>query len=85
MIKHTAFVFQACFPPTMMSACVKWTKGHVDDFNALLARQLSGVDERGEAHRACVERARLHAAMLGEVGLDFKDFVGRLGGSASSV
>jgi len=49
----------------------------VDDFNALLERQLSGVDEQNEAYRACMERARLHASMLSEVGLDFKDFVGK--------
>jgi hypothetical protein len=77
MIKHTALIFQACFPLNMMSACVKWTKEHVDDFNALLERQLSGVDEQNEAYKACMERAKLHASMLGEVGLDFKDFVGK--------
>jgi hypothetical protein len=61
----------------MISACVKWAKGHVDDFNALLERQLSSVDEDSETYKACMQRAQLHAAMLSEVGFDFKDFVGK--------
>jgi exocyst complex component 8 len=61
----------------MISACVKWAKFHVDDFNALLERQLSSVDEKSETYKACMERAQLHASMLSEVGFDFKDFVGR--------
>jgi len=75
MIKHTALIFQACFPANMISACVKWAKGHIDDFNALLERQLSNVDERSKTYKACMQRARLHASMLSEVGLDFKDFI----------
>jgi hypothetical protein len=61
----------------MMSACVKWAKEHVDDFNALLERQLSSVDESSETWKECMERAHMHASMLGEVGLDFKDLIGR--------
>jgi hypothetical protein len=60
----------------MLSACVKWAKGHVDDFNALLQRQLSSVDSGSETYKACMARAHEHAAMLSEVGLDFKDLVG---------
>ena len=60
----------------MMSACVKWTKEHVDDFNAILLRQLSSVDEGSETWKECMDRATLHAAMLNEAGLDFKNFIG---------
>jgi hypothetical protein len=60
----------------MISACIKWAKFHVDEFNALLSRQLSSVDKDGETYNACMERARLHASMLNEVGIDFKDLVG---------
>lgn len=60
----------------MMSACVKWTKEHVDDFNRILLRQLSSVEEGSEAWTECMERAKLHARMLAEAGLDFTEFVG---------
>jgi hypothetical protein len=60
----------------MISACIKWAKAHVDEFNALLERQLSSVDKNGETYNACMERARSHASMLNEVGIDFKDLVG---------
>jgi hypothetical protein len=77
IIKHTARIFQACFPIPMLSAAVKWAKEHVDDFNALLGRQLSSVDESSETYKACMQRAHEHAAMLGEVGLDFRNLVGK--------
>jgi hypothetical protein len=60
-----------------MSACVKWAKEHVDEFNSILARQLSSVEEGGQVWQKCMEQAHEHAAMLGEVGLDFKELVGR--------
>ena len=60
----------------MMSACVKWAKQHVDDFNSILLRQLSSVEEGGDTWNECMERAKLHANMLSEAGLDFKDFIG---------
>jgi exocyst complex component 8 len=77
MIKHTAVIFQACFPINMLSACVKWAKMHVDGFNQLLDRQLSSVDPNSDTFKACIDRAKDHASMLAEVGLDFKDLVGR--------
>ena len=77
IIRNTVSCFQGCFPQPMMSACVKWAKEEVDAFNAILARQLSGVERGGEAWRACVDRARQHAHMLREVHLDFRDLVGR--------
>lgn len=76
IIKDTAVIFQNCFPLVMMSACVKWAKQHVDDFNGILLRQLSSVEEGSDTWKECMERAKLHANMLSEAGLDFKDFIG---------
>lgn len=61
----------------MMSACVKWAKEEVDAFNGILARQLSGEEEGGEKWAMCMDRAREHANMLSEVGLDFRNLVGQ--------
>ncbi|KAF2739102.1 hypothetical protein EJ04DRAFT_485510 [Polyplosphaeria fusca] len=77
IIKNTIDVYQQCFPTQMSSACVKWAKEHVDAFNALLAKQLSSVDHRSPLWEECVEQAREHAGMLSDVGLDFKELVGR--------
>lgn len=77
VIRNTVICFQNCFPPPMMSACVKWAKEEVDAFNAILARQLSSAEEGGEVWTECVSRAKEHATMLSEVGLDFRNFVGR--------
>lgn len=59
-----------------MSACVKWAKEHIDNFNGLLKRQLSSVDEGGKVWNECLELAHEHANMLKEVGLDFSELVG---------
>jgi exocyst complex component 8 len=61
----------------MLSACVKWAKEEVEDFNVILARQLSSVEKDGEAWRECMNRAKIHAQMLTEVHLDFRDLVGK--------
>lgn len=61
----------------MMSAAVKWAKDHVEEFNVILARQLSSVDPESEIWRGCVARARESAEMLRDVGLDFKDLVAK--------
>jgi exocyst complex component 8 len=68
----------------MLSACVKWAKTHMDGFNALLERQLSGEKESSKTYMECMSRAHQHAAMLSEVGLDFKDLVGRKTGAYNS-
>ncbi|KIW01909.1 uncharacterized protein PV09_06750 [Verruconis gallopava] len=75
-LKDTALIYQACFPMAMMSACVKWVKEHVDDFNAMLERQLSSVEKESETYTKCMEIALEHCAVLGEAGLDFKNMVG---------
>jgi hypothetical protein len=61
----------------MMSACVKWAKEGVDAFNIILSRQLSSTERDGEVWNKCIEQAKVHAQMLEEVQLDFKDLVGR--------
>ena len=61
----------------MMSACVKWAKEQVEAFNAILARQLSSTERGGQVWTQCMERAKEHAQKLSDVGLDFKDLVGR--------
>ncbi|KAF2473772.1 uncharacterized protein BDR25DRAFT_332567 [Lindgomyces ingoldianus] len=77
IIKNTVDVYQKCFPQLMMSACVKWAKEHVDAFNVILARQLSSVDQDSPVWRDCMDQAFAHAGMLTEVGLDFKELVGK--------
>lgn len=67
--------YQACFPPSSMSACVKWAKDEVEAFNAVLARQLSGTAPEGQEWKECVEVAKDHARQLAEVGLDFRNLV----------
>ena len=60
----------------MMSACVKWAKERLDEFNEILARQLGSVRVGSETWRDCMARAKEHAGMMGEVGLDFVELVG---------
>ncbi|KAK0722079.1 Cullin repeat-like-containing domain protein [Lasiosphaeria miniovina] len=77
IIHNTVNCFQACFPPPMMSACVKWAKEEVDAFNVILARQLSSAEEGGEVWTQCMNRAKEHAQMLSDVGIDFRNLVGQ--------
>lgn len=76
LIRNTVTIFQQCFPPLMMSACVEWAKKHLDDFNNILASQLGNVQRDSPTWRECMDQAREHAKMLDEVGLDFKALVG---------
>ena len=78
IIKNTVLIYQACFAPLMMSACIKWATGHLETFNALLVRQLTSVERGGNAWRECMDVVWAHEReMLGEVGLDFREVVGR--------
>ncbi|KAG7114168.1 Exocyst complex component exo84 like protein [Verticillium longisporum] len=77
LIKHTVTVYQSCFPPPMMSTCVKWAKEEVEAFNLILSRQLSSTERDGKVWSECMDRAQKHASMLAEVGLDFKTMVGQ--------
>ena len=76
LIRNTVRTFQQCFPPTAMSACVKWAKERLDEFNAVLGRQLGSVRVGSETWIDCLGKAREHAGMMGEVGLDFVGLVG---------
>jgi exocyst complex component 8 len=85
IIHNTVKCFQGCFPPPMMSTCVKWAKEEVEAFNVILARQLSSTERGGEVWVQCMDRAKEHAGMLSDVGLDFVNLVGRgLEGSKSN-
>lgn len=53
-----------------------WAKTHVDEFNALLKRQLSSVDTESRTYAECVERMKVHAALLREAGVDFDSIIG---------
>lgn len=77
IIRNTVSTFQTCFPPLLMSACVKWAKEQVDTFNILLERQLSSTERGGQVWTDCIEQAKEHARMLSDVGLDFRSLVGR--------
>jgi exocyst complex component 8 len=77
IIKNTVSTFQQCFPLLLMSACVKWAKEQVDDFNTILARQLSSTEREGPVWTECMNQAQEHARMLSDVGLDFKSLIGR--------
>ena len=74
-MRNTVKVFQQCFPPLMASACVKWCHERLNDFNEGLGRQLSSVTVGSPTWRDCMERAKDHAGMMGEVGLDFRGLV----------
>ncbi|KAL6353117.1 hypothetical protein LRP88_13605 [Fusarium phalaenopsidis] len=77
IIHNTVQCFQSCFPPPMMSVCVKWSKEEVEAFNVILARQLSSTEPGGAVWTQCMDRAKEHAKKLSEVGLDFVNLVGR--------
>lgn len=77
LILHTLQVFNASFPGVnYTSAAVRWAKLRLDDFNAALARRLSGLPGDSELRRECLEDARGHCLVLREVGVDFGDMVG---------
>ncbi|KAI9679473.1 MAG: exocyst complex component exo84 [Caeruleum heppii] len=76
IIRNTISIYQTCFPPLMMSGCVKWAKEHVDGFNEILRRQLSGFERDSEMWRECIDVATGQAQLMTEVGLDFKTLVG---------
>lgn len=78
IIKNTVVIFQASFPASAMSACITWANGHLEVFNALLVRQLSAIEKGGKAWKDCMDVVWTHEReMLGEVGLDFREVIGR--------
>jgi exocyst complex component 8 len=78
MIKNTVLIFQASFNKDTMSAVVKWANEHLEEFNAVLQRQMSSVDKQGKVWRECMDVVWEHErGLLGENGLDFREVVGR--------
>ncbi len=77
IIKNTVATFHACFPATMMSACVNWAKEQVDAFNVILLRQLSNTDHGEKRWIESMNQAKDHAKMLSDVGLDFDNMIGK--------
>ena len=70
----------------MMSSCVKWAKERLDEFNETLGRQLGSVRVGSETWNDCMGKAKEHAEMMGEVGLDFRELVGvELGKDSGAV
>ena len=77
IIKNTVNIYQACFPPLMMSACIKWAKEHLEQLNITLVRQLSSVERGGAVWDECLELIWEHEALLKGVGLDFHEVIGK--------
>ncbi|TKX25463.1 putative exocyst complex component exo84 [Elsinoe australis] len=78
VVLHTFRIFSQSFPgANYTSAVVKWAKERVDEFNEMLARQLSSVPRGSELFEECLAIAREQCAVLREVGVDFEGFVGR--------
>ncbi|KAI5310370.1 exocyst complex component exo84 [Ascosphaera atra] len=77
LIKNTISTYQQCFPPPMSSACIKWAKDRVDEFNVILSRQLNSVERQSNVWNMCVEIVREEAGMLAGVGVDFGELVGK--------
>ena len=61
----------------MQSACIKWAKEHVEEFNSLLLRQTRKMNVTSPEYRDCLAQAQEHAALLSEVGIDIKNLVGQ--------
>lgn len=76
LMRNTISIYQQCFPLPTMSACVKWAKEHLDNFNKILVSQLSNVQRDSMTWRDSIKQAQEHAQMIDEVGLDFKGLVG---------
>ncbi|KAL2783528.1 Cullin repeat-like-containing domain protein [Aspergillus keveii] len=77
LIKNTVGTYQQCFPSVMTSACIKWAKHHLDNFNSLLTRQLSSVQRGTVVWEKCIEIVHEQASLLSEVGVDFTDLVAK--------
>ena len=77
LIKNTISIYQQCFPSVMSSACIKWAKHHLDDFNALLTRQLSSVERNTSTWKECMDIVHEYANLLTQVGVDFTDMVAK--------
>ena len=75
LVLQTLRVFNASFPPAYASAAIKWAKERVEEFDASLERQLSSVERNSELWNECLGIVLQHAAVLGEVGVDFRALI----------
>jgi hypothetical protein len=56
---------------------VKWAKERVEEFNAVLERQLSSVERGSDLWKECLDVVKKQAAVLSGVGVDFRGLVAR--------
>lgn len=78
VVKNTVLIYQASFAPGTISACIKWANDHLETFNTLLVRQLGAIEKEGKLWRECMDVVWGHEReMLGDVGLDFREAIGR--------
>jgi len=85
LLLHTFKIFGASFPTSSGSSVVRWGKERVDEFNGMLGRQLSSVEEGSALWEECISVVKQRAGVLSEVGVEFRGLVGRdLGKSQGS-
>lgn len=77
LLLHTFRIFSASFPASSGSSVVKWAKERVDEFNGVLSRQLSSVEQGTILWQECVAAVTERAGVLSEVGVDFRGLVAR--------
>ncbi|KAF2228448.1 hypothetical protein EV356DRAFT_538087 [Viridothelium virens] len=77
LLANTLSIFSTAFPPATTSAAVVWAKQHVEEFNEVLARQLSSVERDSETWKDVMSNVKKQAGILSQVGLEFSDLVGK--------
>ncbi|MCJ1357704.1 MAG: exocyst complex component exo84 [Icmadophila ericetorum] len=74
LMKNTVKVYSECFGQSEMSAVVVWARERLEEFLKVLRRGLEGL-EVGEARQRVLDVVMEHAAMMGEVGVEFGELV----------
>ena len=77
LLANTLAIFSTAFPPATTSAAVVWARKHVDEFNEILARQLSSVERDSETWTEVMSSVKRQAEVLSNVGLEFGDLIGK--------
>jgi len=75
LIRNTVEIYNACFEYRLSSPLVKWAKENIQAYSDLLTRQLSSVDQSDPVYEQCIQYTQLHATLLTDVGLDFKELL----------
>lgn len=83
-------MFQRCFPITITSACIKWARDQIIDFNTHLAVQMADVNPGTPLWNECIAIVQDFTDTLAEEGVDFRDLAaeglrGALGDDAIPV